>query len=81
MPDSLCCEGNVTLQYHVQHTALHSVMVIYYTITDFPNPGSIQDVHKFQKKRLYVKGWRPRHLNSFKGSYKYFQSENSHVFQ
>ena len=48
--DSLCCEGNITLHYHVQHIALHCIMVIYYTLTDFPNSASTQDGHKIQKR-------------------------------
>jgi hypothetical protein len=39
-------------------------MVTYYTLTDVPNPGSIQDGHKFQKKRLNVAGWRPTKQNT-----------------
>ena len=47
--DSLCCEGNTTLQCHAQHIALYSVMAIYYNLTDIPNPASTQDGHKMQK--------------------------------
>jgi hypothetical protein len=49
-PNNLCCEAKMTLQYQAQHAALHSLMVIRYTLTDFPNAGSIQDGHKFKKR-------------------------------